>query len=64
MKPYKKKLDEQNQRFATRDKANLAEEEVSEEKAEVAKEVQEKEEEVSNSDGSDLSTSDGESGDQ
>ena len=64
MKPYKKKLEEQNQKFATRDKANLAEEEVSEERAEVAKEVQNKEEEASNSDGSDLSTSDSEEEDQ
>jgi hypothetical protein len=64
MKPYKKKLEEQNQKFATRDKANLVEEEASEEKAEVAQEVQEKEGEVSNSDGSDLSTSDSEEEDQ
>jgi hypothetical protein len=66
MKPYKKKLDEQNQRFATRDHANLAGENEKDEveKAEVAKEVQEKEEEASNSDGSDLSTSDSEEEDQ
>jgi hypothetical protein len=63
MKPYKKKLDEQNQRFATRDKVNLAEEEVAVEKAEVAK-VEEKEEEVSDSEGSNLSTSDSDDEDQ
>ena len=63
MKPYKKKLDEQNQRFANSDKANLAEEDVFVEKAEVAK-VEDKEEEVSISDGSDLSTSDSDGEDQ
>ena len=63
MIPYKKKLDEQNSRFATRDKANLAEEEVVVEKAEVAK-VEEKEEEVSFSDGSDLSVTESEDEDQ
>ena len=63
MKPYKKKLDQQNSRFATRDKATLAEEEVVVEKAEVAK-VEEKEEKISNSDGSDLSVTESEDEDQ
>ena len=64
MAPYKKKLDERNSRFATKDKANLAEEEVSEEKAEVAKELEKEVEEVSDSDGSDLSASESEEEDQ
>jgi hypothetical protein len=56
MKPYKKKLDEQNSRFATKDKANLAEEEKPEEQvAAAAKELEEEVEEDSESGGSDLS---------
>ena len=64
MAPYKKKLDERNSRFATNDKANLAEEEVPEEKAEVAKELDKEVEEVSDSDGSNLSASESEEEDQ
>ena len=64
MAPYKKKLDERNSRFATKDKANLAEEEVSVEKAEVAKELEKEVEEVSDSDGSNLSVSESEEEDQ
>ena len=65
MKPYKKKLDEQNSRFATKDKANLAEEEKPEEQvAAAAKELEEEVEEDSESGGSDLSGLDSESEDQ
>ena len=65
MKPYKKKLDEQNSRFATKDKANLAEEEKPEEQvAAAAKELEEEVEEDSESGGSDLSGLESEGEDQ
>ena len=65
MKPYKKKLDEQNPRFATKDKANLAEEEKPEEQvAAAAKVLEEEVQEVSDSGGSDLSVLESESEDQ
>ena len=65
MKPYKKKLDEKNSRFATKDKANLAEEEKPEDQvAAAAKVLEEEVQEDSDSGGSDLSGLDSESEDQ
>ena len=64
MKPYKKKLDEQNSRFATKDKANLAEEKPEDQVAAAAKVLEEEVQEDSDSGGSDLSGLDSESEDQ
>ena len=65
MRPYKKKLDEQNSRFATKDTANLAEEEKPEDQvAAAAKVLEEEVQEDSDSGGSDLSGLDSESEDQ
>ena len=65
MKPYKRKLDEQNSRFATKDKANLAEEEKQEDQvAAAAKELEEEVQEDSDTGGSDLSGLESESEDQ
>ena len=65
MKPYKKKLDERNSRFATKDKVNLAEEEKPEEQvAAAAKVLEEEVQEDSDSGGSDLSGLDSEIEDQ
>jgi hypothetical protein len=65
MKPYKKKLEIQNSKFAAKDKVNLAEEEKSEDQvAAAAKVLEEEVKEDSSSGGSDLSELESESEDQ
>jgi hypothetical protein len=65
MKPYKKKLEIQNSKFAAKDKVNLAEEEKPEDQVAAAAKVLEEEiKEDSSSGGSDLSELESESEDQ
>jgi hypothetical protein len=65
MKPYKKKLEIQNSKFAAKDKVNLAEEEKSEDQvAAAAKVLEEEVKEDSSSGGSDLPELESENKDQ